>query len=85
MIIVVKCQVSGLSTSSAKLGLVLFPEAVASREEVPAPPLVHVPHVGLLPGVVALVLVDEVHQEEEVVGQVVLLLDVGVEAVRNPV
>ena len=74
---------STLSPSSAQLGLVLFPEAVACREEVPAPPLVHVPHVGLLARVVALVLVDEVHQEEEVVGQVVLLLHVSLEAVRD--
>ena len=49
------------------------------------PLLVHVPDKGLLAGVVALVLVDEVHQEEQVVGQVVLLLDVCVEAVGNPV
>merc|ERR1711997_423065 len=83
MIIVVKCQVSSLSTSSAQLGLVLFPETVACRERVPAPPLVHVPHVGLLPRVVALVLVDEVHQEEQVVGEVVFLLDVSLEAVRD--
>ena len=74
-----------LSTSTTELALVLLPETVAGREEVPAPLLVHVPHERLLPGVVALVLVDEVHQEEEVVGQVVLLLHVGVEAVRNPV
>merc|ERR1711997_1380389 len=81
MIIVVKCQVSSLSTSSAQLGLVLFPEAVACREEVPAPPLVHVPHVGLLPRVVALVLVDEVHQEEQVVGEVVFFPDAADETV----
>ena len=49
------------------------------------PLLVHVPDKGLLAGVVALVLVDEVHQEEQVVGQVVLLLDVGVEAMGHPV
>ena len=39
-----------------------------------SPLLVHVPYVGFLTGVVILILVDQVHEEEEVVGQVVLLL-----------
>ena len=44
--------------------------------------MVHLPHISLLTGVIILVLVDEVHQEEEVVSQVVLLLDVNIEPVR---
>ena len=52
------------SSSTFKLTLVLLPEAVSGREEVPAPPLVHVPDVGLLTRVLGVVLVDEVHQEE---------------------
>ena len=47
------------------------------------PFLIHVPYIGLLPGVVALVLVDQVHQEEQVVGQVVLLLHVSFKPVRH--
>ena len=56
----------------------MLPKAVSLREEVPGPALVLVPHQGLLPGVVVRVLLDQVLDEEEVVGQVVLLLDVGV-------
>ena len=47
--------------------------------------MVHIPDIGFLASVVVLVLVDEVHEEEEVVGEVVLLLDVDVEPVRYPV
>ena len=49
------------------------------------PFLVHVPYVGFLASIVVLVLVDEVHEEEEIVGQVVLLLHVDVEPVRYTV
>lgn len=49
-----------------ELLLVLFPEAVTDREEVPAPLLVHVPHVRLLASVFSLILIDQVHQEEPV-------------------
>ena len=52
-----------------QLALVLLAEAVAGGEEVPAALLVHVPDVGLLAGVLRLVLVDEVHQEEPVEGE----------------
>ena len=47
------------------------------------PLLIHVPHKGLLPGVVALILVDKVHEEEEIVGQVMFLLNVGIKPMRN--
>ena len=43
--------------------------------------MIHIPHIGFLTGVVVFILVDEVHQEEEVVGKVVLLLYVDVETV----
>lgn len=56
-----------------QLVLVLLTETVSSREEVPASLLVHLPHIGLLTRVLSLVLVDQVHEEEQVVGQVVLL------------
>merc|ERR1711976_715094 len=72
-----------LSSASSQLALILFAEAVSSREEVPAPFLIHVPHIGLLPGVVALVLVDQVHQEEQVVGQVVLLPHMSFKPMRH--
>ena len=49
------------------------------------PFLIHVPYVGFLTSIVVLVLVDEVHEEEEVVGKVVLLLHVDVEPVRYTV
>lgn len=57
------------ASSALQLALVLLAEAVAGGEEVPAALLVHVPDVGLLSGVLRLVLVDEVHQEEPVEGE----------------
>ena len=47
----------------------------------PSPFLIHLPHIGLLASVIVLVLVDEVHEEEQIVGQIVLLLHVDVEPV----
>ena len=43
--------------------------------------MIHIPHIGFLTGVVVFILVDEVHQEEEVVGKVMLLLYMDVETV----
>ena len=54
------------ASAATKLIFILFPKAITNREEVPAPPLVHVPHVRLLASVLCLILVDEVHQEEPV-------------------
>ncbi len=72
-----------LLTSTRELILVLLPEAVTNGEEVPASLCVHVPDVCFLPSVLRVRLADEVHQEEHVVGQVVLLLDMGVKSVRD--
>ena len=71
------------SSPSTQLCLILFPEAISLREEVPGPTLVHVPHQGLLPGVVILVLLYEILQEEQVVRQVMLLLHVSLKPVRD--
>jgi len=42
--------------------------------------LVHFPHIGLLASVVILILVDQVHEEEEIVGEVVLLLNMDLKS-----
>ncbi len=63
--------------------LVLLPETVAQREEVEVPLLVQIPHIGLLSRVLRLVLVDQVHQEKHVVGEVVLFFTVDLEAMRR--
>lgn len=49
---------SACAASTGEFFFVLFPEAVADREEVPAPLLVHVPYVRLLTRVLCLVFVD---------------------------
>ena len=55
-----------LTTTAAALELrfVLFSETISSREEIPTPFFVHLPDIGLLTGVLSLILVDQVHQEE---------------------
>ncbi len=49
------------------------------------PFLIHIPDICLLASVIILVLVDQVHQEEQIVGQIVLLLHVNIKPVRYPV
>ncbi len=44
--------------------------------------MVHFPHIGLLASVVILILVDQVHEEEEIVGEVVLLLNMDLKSMR---
>ena len=78
-------QNGSLSTLPRQLCFILLSEAVSLREKVPGSTLVLVPHQRFLPRVVVRVLLNQVLDEEEVVCQVVLLLHVGVEAVRNPV
>lgn len=46
------------TATAAQFVLVLFPEAVTNREEVPASLLVHVPHVRFLTGVLGVRFVD---------------------------
>lgn len=53
-----------LFLSSADLILVLLPETVANREEVPASLLVELPHVCLLTRVLGIRFIDKMHQEE---------------------
>jgi len=65
----------------AQFVLVLFSEAIANREEVPTPLLVHFPHIRFLTRVFGIGFVDEMHEEEEVVGEVVFLHGVGFESV----
>merc|ERR1712079_463891 len=72
-----------LTSAKSQHIFILFPEAVAGWEEVPTSLLIAVPDVCFLAGVFRFILVDEVHQEEQVVGQIVLLLHVDVETVRN--
>lgn len=52
------------TSATAQLLFVLFPETVSHGEEVPTPLLVHVPHVRLLPRVLRVGFVDQVHQEK---------------------
>ena len=75
-------QNGSLSTLPRQLCFILLSEAVSLREKVPGSTLVLVPHQRFLPRVVVRVLLNQVLDEEEVVGQVVLLLHVGVEAMR---
>lgn len=49
---------------SVELILVLFPETVTSREELPAALLVHLPYVRLLACVLCFIFVDEIHHKE---------------------
>lgn len=52
----------------SKLIFILFPEAVTSWEEIPAPFLVHLPDVRFLSRVLCLIFVNQIHEEEQVVG-----------------
>ena len=56
-----------------ELGFVLLSETVANGEEIPAALLIELPDECLLTGELGLVLVDQMHQEEEIIGQIVLL------------
>ena len=47
--------------------IILLPEAVTNRKEVPAPLLIHVPYVCLLTSVLRVWFVDKMHQEEPVI------------------
>ena len=75
-------QNGSFSTLPRQLCFILLSEAVSLREKVPGSTLVLVPHQRFLPCVVVRVLLNQVLDEEEVVSQVVLLLHVGVEAMR---
>jgi hypothetical protein len=70
------------TTTTAQFVLILFPETIADREKVPTPLLVHVPHKSLLACILRVRLVDQMHQEEHIIGQVMLFLNVDVETVR---
>jgi len=74
-----------LAPSSSKFTLILFPEAVSSGEEVPTPFFIHVPDIGFLASIIILILVDQIHQEEQIVGQIMLLLHVDIKTMRYPV
>lgn len=63
--------------------LILLTEAVTDWEEVPATLLIHVPDVRFLTGVLCVRFVNQMHKEEHVVRQIVLLLDMRVEAMRH--
>ena len=52
------------TATTLELGLVLFSEAVSSREKVPAPLFIHVPHIGFLASIFSWILTDQVHQEK---------------------
>jgi hypothetical protein len=60
-----KCHFS-LAAATSQF-IILLPEAVTNREEVPAPLLIHVPYIRLLTGVLRVWFVDKMHQEEPVV------------------
>jgi hypothetical protein len=49
--------------------IILLSEAVANREEVPAPLLIHVPYICLLTSVFCVWFVDKMHQEEPVINR----------------
>merc|ERR1711915_920353 len=76
---------AALAPAPSKLALILLPEAISCWEKVPTPFLIHIPDICFLARVVIFVLVDEVHQEEEIVGEIVLFLNVDIESVRYPV
>lgn len=61
-------RLGGVGGSLSQLILILLPEAVTGREEVPASLLVHLPHVRLLSCMFCFIFIDEIHQEEHVVG-----------------
>ena len=52
------------TATTLELGLILFSEAVSSREKVPAPLFIHVPHIGFLASIFSWILTDQVHQEK---------------------
>lgn len=57
----------------SKLIFILFAKAVACWEEIPTPFLVHLPDIGFLTRVLCFIFINQIHQKEQVVGQVVLL------------
>lgn len=65
------------------IAFVLFSEAIAGREEVPATLFVQLPHVRLLTGVFGVGFVDQMHEKEHIVGKVVLAHCVNFKAVRH--
>lgn len=52
------CSGQLATATAAQFVLILFPEAVTNREEVPASLLVHVPHVRFLTGVLRVRFID---------------------------
>merc|ERR1711971_522453 len=79
------CDSSLTTATTLELGLVLFSEAVSSREKVPAPLFIHVPHIGFLASIFSWILTDQVHQEKRIIGQIVFLLHVDIKAVWHTV
>jgi hypothetical protein len=51
----------------------LFSKAVSHWEKVPASLLIHIPNVCLLTGIFRIGLIDQVHQEEHVICEIMLL------------
>lgn len=68
-----------LAAATAKFIFILFPETVTNWEEVPATLLVHVPNKRFLTSVFCVGFVDQMHQEEHVIGQIVFLRHMGIE------
>merc|ERR1711899_142141 len=73
------------TTSTLELRLVLFSEAVSSREKVPAPLFIHVPYVGFLTSIFRFILVNQVHKEKQIIGQIVFLLHVDIKTVWHTI
>jgi hypothetical protein len=59
--------------TSSDFILILLPETVTNREEVPTSLLIHVPNVCLLTSVLRVRFIDKMHKEEHVVRQIVFL------------
>lgn len=61
----------------------MFTETITDWEKVPAPLLIHIPYVRFLTSVFRVRFIDQMHQEEHVIGQIVFLLYVCIESVRH--
>jgi hypothetical protein len=62
----VKINICFILATTTSQFIILLPEAVTNREEVPTPLLIHIPYICLLTCILCVWFVDEMHKEKPV-------------------